>query len=202
MCWNWQVSIITWLVGLGSAIYMFHRRNKYDITFASLILAYSSMQLWEALMWWSQDCGKLNTIASIGAYFALWSHTLAIGIGLYIEEKLILPLVIGIAFMLVAAVQAFTVHWKCSKPAETGCHGKACRHIVWGFPHEYYVYVFAVCIAISLVCIKPLWKAILTSFIFIASFGLSALYAKNATGSFWCWVAAAFSFVFVIINKY
>lgn len=196
MCWNWQVSLITWLIGISSALYMFHRRNKFDITLGSLILAYSSMQLWEAFMWWDQKCGMMNKTASILAYIALWSHTLAIGIGLYIELNISLPLVIGIVFMIVALIQAFTIHWKCSKPANGGC-----KHIVWGFPHHYYVYVFAVCISICLVYIRPLWKAITVSSLFLMSFGLSWLYAKDATGSFWCWVAAIFSPIFILINR-
>lgn len=195
MCWNWQVSLVTWLVGLATAIYLFQRRNKYDITFGSLILAYSSMQLWETFMWWDQKCGKLNKVGSVMAYIALWSHTLAIGIGLYIEEGIILPLVIGISFMIVAIFQAFTIKWKCSKPEPGKCH------LVWGFPHHYYVYVFAVCIAISIVAIKPLWKGLIISSFFIISFGLSFLYAKNATGSFWCFVCAFFAPIFIIINS-
>jgi len=205
MCWNWQVSLITWLVGLASAMYMFKRRNKYDITFGSLILAYSSMQLWEMLMWLDQSCGKMNKAASIAAFFALWSHTLAIGIGLYIETKVVLPLVIGIAFMIVAIVQSFFIKWKCSVPCEKKngkckCNG-GCKHLIWGFPHEYYVYVFAVCMAICLVCIRPLWKAVLSASLFLISFGLSALYAKESTGSFWCYVCAAFAPIFIIINR-
>ena len=196
MCWNWQVSLITWMVGLSAAIYLFHRRNKFDITLGSLILAYSSMQLWEAFMWWSQNCGKMNKAATIAAYFSLWSHTLAIGIGLYIEIGAVLPLVIGIGFMLVALVEAFYIHWKCSKPDDNGC-----RHLKWGFPHKYYVYVFTVCMSIALVYIRPMWKAIVVVSLFAISFGLSALYAKDATGSFWCWVAAAYAPIFILINR-
>ena len=196
MCWNWEISLITWMVGLGSALYLFRRKNKYDITLGSLILAYSSMQLWEVFMWLDQKCGRVNSVANKLAYFALWSHTLAIGIGLYIEEKIVLPLVIGICFMVLAFVQSFLIDWKCSKPEDGGC-----RHLVWGFPHKYYIYVFTVCIAICLVCIKPLWKAVVISLLFITSFGLSAIYGKNATGSFWCFVCAVFAPIFILINK-
>lgn len=195
MCWNWQVSLLTWVVGLATAIYLFRRKRKYDITFGALILAYSSMQLWEVFMWLDQNCGKMNKIASMGAYFALWSHTLAIGIGLYIEQKIVLPLVIGVSFMIVGAIQAFTIKWKCSKPA------KDCRHLIWGFPHVYYMYVFAVCISIAVVYIRPLWKAVVVSLLFITSLILSAVYAKDGTGSFWCFVAAAFAPIFILINN-
>jgi hypothetical protein len=153
------------------------------------------MQLWEAFMWWDQKCGGMNRTATILAYFFLWSHTLAIGIGLYIEEKRKLPLVIGIVFMVIAVVEAFFVKWKCSKPSGTGC-----KHLVWGFPHRYYVYVFAVCIAIALTIIRPMWKAIVVSALFLISLGLSDMYAGKATGSFWCFVCAAFAPIFILIN--
>lgn len=196
MCWNWQVSLTTWMIGLCTALYLFYRRNKYDITMGSLILVYSSMQLWEAFMWLDQKCGKLNHIANIMAYLALWSHTLAIGIGLYLENITKIPLYIGCFFMVLALVYLFWIKWKCSKPDKG-----ACRHLVWGFPHYYYVLVFTVCIAICFIYIRPLWKACIISGIFTASFLLSFLYAKNSTGSFWCWVAAAFAPIFILINK-
>lgn len=196
MCWNWQVSLITWLIGLTSGVYLIKRRNKYDLTLGSLILAYSSMQLWETLMWWDQKCGNLNKFASIMAYFALWSHTLAIGIGLWIECKVVLPLVIGIGFMLVAIAEAFTIDFKCAKPVSGGC-----GHLRWGFPHKYYIYVFVVCMSVALVYIRPLWKAIVVCALFAISFALSALYAGKATGSFWCWTAATFAPIFILINS-
>lgn len=196
MCWNWQVSLGTWFVGLLTALYLFHRRNKYDLTIGSLILIYSSMQLWEALMWFDQKCGKLNRIANYMAYLALWSHTLAIGVGLYLENITKIPLYIGLVFMGIAIIYFFFIKWKCSKPGKGGC-----GHLVWGFPHKYYVLVFSVCIILCFLYIKPLWKACIISGIFILSFLLSFLYAKNATGSFWCWVAATFAPIFILINK-
>ena len=195
MCWNWQVSLTAWGIGLGSAIYLFHRNNKNDIVFGSLILAYSSMQLWEAFMWWSQNCGKLNKIATYAAYFALWSHVLAIGIGLYIEQKVALPLVIGVGFMIYAIVDAFFIHWKCSKPTMNSC-----KHLKWGFPTKFYSIVFIVCMATALVYVRPLWKAFVVLGLFISTFVMSAIYNKDGTGSLWCWIAATFSFAFIFIN--
>lgn len=195
MCWNWQVSLMTWLIGLVCGIYLIRRNHKYDLTFGSLVLAYSSMQLWETLMWLDQKCGNLNKFANIMAYFALWSHTLAIGYALWVELGVTLPLVIGIGFMITAIIETFVIKFKCAKPASDGC-----GHLKWGFPHSYYMYVFVVCISICLVYIKPLWKAITLSGLFILSLVLSALYSKESTGSFWCWVCAFFAPLFIIIN--
>lgn len=153
------------------------------------------MQLWETLMWWDQKCGKLNKFASIMAYFALWSHTFAIGLGLYMELGVKLPLVIGIGFMITALINVFIIKFKCAKPDKNGC-----GHLKWGFPHGYYMYVFVVCICIALVYINPLWKAIVASVLFIGSLLFSWWHAGDSTGSFWCWICAFMCPVFILIN--
>lgn len=206
MCWNKEVSFLTWGIAWVAGLYMINRRRPYDLTMGLLILTYSSMQLWEALIWIGQpktpgQCPIANKIGTKLAYFALWFHTLAIGVGLYIESggKIVLPLVMGIGFILVAIGQYIVEKFKCSVPDP--CSKSRCRHLVWGFNHSYYVYVFVVCISICLVYIRPLAKALVISALFVVSFILSALYARQATGSFWCFVAAAFAPIFVLINR-
>jgi len=212
MCWNWQVSLLTWIVGTGSGAYMIKRGNPDDLTLGLLIMCYSTMQLWEAFMWWNQSekGRKVNILFTILAYFTLWSHTLAIGIGLYYEKRVVLPLIIGLMFMIVSLIESFTIDWKPSLPAseQSGAvcssHNNIfnpCRHLVWGFPHRFYTYTFAVCIALCLVYIKPLSKGLIVSGLFVSSFIGSLLYAKGATGSYWCFSAAFFSFLFVYINR-
>lgn len=198
MCWNWKVSIITWLIGFITALFLFYRRNKFDVTFGALILVYSSMQLWEAMMWLDQKCGTVNKVATIGAYFALWSHVLAIGVGLFIELKILSPLIIGIVFLLVGFVRSFCIKWKCSKPGSKKCD--TC-HLVWGFPPSFYMYVFAMCIAMSLMYIRPMSKALVACSLFVVSFILCLIYAKHAVGSFWCWVAAFAAPIFILVNR-
>lgn len=197
MCWNWQVSLITWLIGLFTAIYLFRRRNKYDLTFGLLILTYSSMQLWETFMWLDQKCGTLNKTGTVLAYYFLWAHTLAVGLGLYWEnKKIVIPLIIGIIFMVCAFLYSFSINWKCSKPSNNGC-----KHLKWGFPHSFYLIPFIACIIICIIYISPIYKAIIVSLLFVFSFILSWIYAGDSVGSFWCYVCAAFSPIFILINK-
>jgi hypothetical protein len=190
MCWSFQASFISWIIGLIASIILFMRRMPNDVTLGMLILTYSSMQLWEALMWADQKCGKINKIGTVLAYFALWSHILAIGIGLYIEKKVILPLIIGGLF-LVAAFVFMPKNWECSKPGQN-------RHLKWGFDPSFYMAVFAVAIILALVYLRPMHQAIFVSAIFILSFIFSLMYAGETVGSFWCWICAAFSVVFVV----
>ena len=193
MCWSFEVSLFTWIVGFVVGMYLLSRKKKNDIVMASLILTYSTMQLWEALMWLDQKCGKLNRIATILAYIALWSHVLAIGIGLKIEYNVILPLIIGVIMLVLASIMRPSV-WNCSKPKEGG------RHLVWGFNPEFYMLVFAVAIGLCLTYIRPMKTAVVISSLFLVSFILSMIYAhkQEAVGSFWCWVCAAFSFLFIL----
>jgi hypothetical protein len=196
MCWSIEASIITWIIGVVAAIYLLCRRIKNDIIMGLLVLTYSSMQLWESFMWYDQKCGTINKIGTQLAYFALWSHVLAIAIGLYIEYNAIVPMFIGIG-LLGYAVLARPTTWGCSKPKNGS------RHLVWGFNPGFYTIVFTIAIALCLFYIKPLNLAFIISGLFLSTFLLSLLYGWNSdtTGSFWCWICVAFCFVFIAINE-
>jgi hypothetical protein len=193
MCWSFQASIITWIIGLATSIYLLCRHHKNDIVMGLLILTYSSMQLWEALMWYDQKCGKLNKIGTQLAYYALSSHILAIGIGLFIEYKVKIPLIVGAAVLL-AAIIFRPKKWDCSVKGENG-------HLKWGFEPGFYIYIFAIALAFCLYYIKPFNVALLISALFLASFIFTLLFGTETAGSFWCWISACFGFLFILVNN-
>lgn len=194
MCWSFNASIVTWIISLITALYILTRRKKNDIIMGSLILVYSSMQLWESLMWYDQKCGTVNMIGTKLAYIALWSHVMAIAIGLYIEYKVVYPMFIGAGMLVMAYIYKPEV-WNCSKPGVN-------KHLVWGFDPTFYTFVFAMAIALCLYYIRPFKTAAIISALFLSSFFISYLYNNdsNTTGSFWCWICAIFSCVFVFTN--
>ena len=196
MCWSIEASIVTWVIGLISGIYLLTRRLKNDIVMGLLILTYSSMQLWESFMWYDQKCGTINKVGTQLAYFALWSHVLAIAIGLYFEYGAIAPMFIGLG-VLAYALFYMPSEWKCSKPRNGS------KHLVWGFNPSYYTIVFTIAIALCLYYIRPLTLSYIISGLFVSTFLLSLAYGwkKETTGSFWCWICAAFCFVFIFINE-
>lgn len=196
MCWSIEASIITWIIGVISGLYLLVRRLKNDIVMGLLVLTYSSMQLWESLMWYDQGCGTVNRVGTQLAYFALWSHVLAISIGLYFEYGAIVPMFIGLG-LLGYAIFTKPALWKCSKPRNGS------RNLVWGFNPSFYTTVFSIAIALCLYYIRPLPLALIISSLFISTFLLSLVYGwkTETTGSFWCWICAAFCFVFIFINE-
>lgn len=202
MCWSIQASITTWVIGLVAGIILLYRRLPNDITLGLLILTYSSMQLWEAMMWYDQKCGKTNMLATQLAYYALYSHVLAFGIGLYIERKTMVPLLIGLGIFAFGILNS-PEQWLCSVPGKNG-------HLAWGFDASFYVYVFAIAMIFCLYYIKPFSQALIISLLFIISFCLCLWYTydkengpgKSVMGSFWCWVCAAFSLIFIVLPLY
>lgn len=185
MCWNFQVSMITWLIGLFTAVYLFRRGNKHDITFGLFILTFSSVQLCEALMWLDQDCGTLNKISGIMAYFILWSHVLAIGIGLYLEFHVIIPIITGIVLLLIAIILIINTSWGCNKKSENG-------HLKWAFNSDFYSIVFVICVLFAIIYIKPVKKSVFICSIFIITYIVSYLYDKKSINTLWCWISALF----------
>lgn len=198
MCWNIQSSFITWVIGLVAGLILLRRK---EMTLGLLVLVYSSMQLWEAMMWYDQKCGKINLVGTKLAYFALWSHVLAIGVGLYLEQQVVLPLFVGLAF-IAAGLVTMPTSWDCSVPGKNG-------HLAWGFDPYFYLYVFSFAILICLLYIRPFAYSVLVSLLFLTSFAFAYWYGtpknpaeKSVTGSFWCWVCAAFAVLFVVFPRH
>ena len=196
MCWSFEASFITWIIGLVTGIFLLCRRIKNDVVMGLLILTYSAMQLWEALMWKDQSCGGLNKIATQGAYYTLWAHVLAIGVGLLIEYDAKLPIILGFVFMI-ASIILRPKEWGCSLKAENG-------HLKWGFDPTFYILVFISAMALCMYYIRPFGVASLICGLFLGSFILSYLlnFKHDTTGSFWCWICAAFCFLFIVTNQH
>lgn len=196
MCWSIEASIATWIIGIVTGIYLLSRRLKNDIVMGILVLTYSSMQLWESFMWYDQKCGEINKLGTQLAYFALWSHVLAISIGLYFEYGAITPIAIGLGLLGYAILERPKT-WGCSKPRNGN------KNLVWGFNPQFYMVVFSIAIALCLYYIRPMKTSIAVSSLFIASFLFSLAYnwKSETTGSFWCWICAAFCFVFIYVNS-
>jgi hypothetical protein len=176
MCWNWQVSLTTWLIATLCAVVLIQRKRPNDVTLAIVLLVYSSIQLWEALMWLDPSCGTMNQFATYAAYYALYAHLLAFGIGLYIENQLVIPLVLGVLTMLLAV--ALQPKMQCSVPS------KNCGHLKWGFNTDFYKYVFWTCLVIAFAYFRPLTPALLVFAMPGLSFMLSYFFFhKDASAS-------------------
>lgn len=196
MCWNWQVSVGTWLIAVVASLVLLRRRRPNDLTLALVLLTYSSIQFWEFLLWIDQDCGSVNRFATYAVYLALYAHALAFGVGIYLEQGKWLPLVIGLGFMVVAGVLFSRQTWTCSRPKE------ACRHLTWGFSTNYYVFVFFTCMILAFVYIRPLRLSVSVFGMFFLSWILPKLLVpRSGVDSMWCFIAALAGPIFIVLNE-
>jgi hypothetical protein len=201
MCWSFQVSLLSFLIGTIVGTVLYQRSRPYDKTIALLIFFYSFMQLWEAMMWWGIDNNKpmLNLTSTRLAYITLWTHVLAIGLGLYIESNYSDKLVLYIGGLLVAYGLFYLItRWKSfteSKPTSTSK-----GHLVWGFDPTFYMIVFITAILVVLfkTQLKYTWPALI---FFLVSYTYSYISNPEAIGSYWCWTAAVFSFIPLLVNN-
>jgi len=69
MCWSFEASLTTFILGAASSLYLIYRNGYLDRIVGYLMLYITSMQGLEALMWMDQKCGGLNQYATKIAIF-------------------------------------------------------------------------------------------------------------------------------------
>ena len=214
MCYDLKVSIVSFVTVTLSGLVAI--KIKQPIL-GLLMICYGLMQLAEAIIWIGIDKNNKN-INKIGTKLAKYSlplHNIAIGIGIIIafwayknNLKYWIPLIVGIIFYIIVLViyhknrqgeQQFTSH--CDLPKDSDRCTNISARLQWPFPHTWYMYSFLISLVIMIVYIKPLFPngAIIGLFYGLLWFITLYLGKSQVQGSFWCWSAAIFSPILVIM---
>ena len=214
MCYDLKVSIVSFVTVTLSGLVAI--KIKQPIL-GLLMICYGLMQLAEAIIWIGIDKNNksINKIGTKLAKYSLPLHNIAIGIGIIIafwayknNLKYWIPLIVGIIFYIIVLViyhknrhgeQQFTSH--CDLPKDSDRCTNISARLEWPFPHTWYMYSFLISLVIMFVYIKPLFPngAIIGSFYALLWFITLYLGKAQVQGSFWCWSAALFSPILVII---
>ena len=128
MCYSFRSSILAFSIAMLTVFFMYLRQTKIDKFLAPIIFTYGFMQLAEAFMWYDMKCGKINKIGTYLAYYALVFQVLAAGVGIYLIEKSMLGINIGLLFFIYFFITMPKM--KCSKPMTNGY-----PHMLWGFKY-------------------------------------------------------------------
>jgi hypothetical protein len=216
MCFSFKTSIITYTIGIASAIFAFCTRQ---VVLGALILAYSQMQLAEAMIWYGIDNkdSKWNRRGTYYGKYLLPIHNIAIGLGiivaiLFVSKKQlkavdVIPLLVGALFYLAVLIgfyskdtsdQTFPVKKNCG----SGCQGPDNR-LSWPFPHRWYAASLGVSIIIALIWLRPPWsKGALTAMFVMIFFGSILATTPAGMGSLFCWATAILAPVIVLTNYF
>jgi len=190
MCWNSQVSLLTFIIGIVVAYTLFKRNKTYDKVVSVFIGFYSFVQFSEFLMWKSLEGEKygfkspeeLNLFASKLAYFNVFSHSAVVGYMLYLETKNNMYL---LGFLpLLYAIMTIPKFNTISKPVE-GSEG----HLKWPFEVDFYIIVglimFYFFYSIPELRTMALFYVVLYCLTFIPN--------NKGSASNWCWISAFLS---------
>jgi hypothetical protein len=190
MCWCYEVSIASFLIGFIISITLIKRNKNYDKMIGYLILFYSFIQLFESQLWKAINNNNIqqNLYYTKLIYLTLWIQAFAIGFGIYqiTNEKLIMN--IGIILFIYGFITMPI--FKVSLPNKE-------RHIKWGFDDTYYILV-SIIIGYGIIKytdIKYTWLSIL---FFVGSYLYLKINHNASVGTLWCWFASVFSIYWLI----
>lgn len=71
MCWNKEVSLITFVLAIVGVVYLYHRNNQNDRWVAVFAAVVAMIQSAEYFMWSDLQCGTINKYASMFALLVL-----------------------------------------------------------------------------------------------------------------------------------
>lgn len=194
MCFSFQSSVFTYLIGLASGIAAF-RLKQYVL--GCLILVVVQIQLAEAFIWYSLKTKNLglNSFGTVFAKNVLSAHNLALGVGillaLYLFGKTVcpgdyVPLALGVAVVVWVYFSATTTDEVERYTFPDKCTG----NLKWTFPHSWYIFTYILSLIVILIWVKPLLSRLLFIGVFTALLFATLKIFPNTVGSLWCWLAA------------
>lgn len=208
MCWNAEVSLITFITSISMCAYLWYRDGDSDRAVALWICAFSIMQFFEFMMWRNM---KNHTIASKLSLVLILAQPLVLAGALLKYENsnlrwLLYAIIIISSIKIVYTIYfAFYVDHYKKWLSEIGEH----CHLVWYFVKNensmpfltrinflyYYPLLFA-CL-----CIKPLRMGLLYAAFGVITLKYSQYQYGLERGSIWCWIANALG-ILAICNKH
>ena len=215
MCYSLRTSIISYSIGLISALVAFMTRQP---VLGTLIFAYSQMQLSELLIWRGIDTNniRLNKIGTQWGKYLLATHNIAIGIGIilaviFIRKKPLtlwdsIPLILGSIFFVVIVLGIYLPrkYPDVTYQQDPSCKDPSCQtqgnRLKWPYPHGWYFWGLMLSLGILFFWIKPQGTKIWLSTMFISTLIGVALLRPKVTGSIWCFSAAILAPLLVGVN--
>lgn len=216
MCFSLRTSLISYTIGLASAIFAFATRQ---VVLGMLIIAYIQMQISELMIWYGIDKNDLSwnkTGTTFGKYL-LAIHNLAIGLGIilsiiFISKRQLkltdfIPAIVGLVFFVVIVLAVYLPNkysdttWPYKRICSDKCQSPENR-LKWPYRHDWYLFSYIISVIIMFVYIKPNASRFLMLVMFSISFIVAALIYPNTVGSVWCWSTAFLAPAIVLINYY
>ena len=214
MCYSFKTSILSYSLGMISAIYALYTR-QYIL--GMLILFYCQIQLSEAFIWRGIDTDntKLNQFGTTFGKYALATHNIGIGIGvllyMYNKHKKLkkedfIPLVVALLFFMYISLFVYSnKDPNTTYPYNQKCIKRECQNslnrLKWEFPQSWYLVGFIISLIIFYLYIPNLSSKIFLTSVFTITLIFSLINFPVTNGSLWCFSAAILAPFIVIVNN-
>lgn len=211
MCWNKEVSLITFIFSLTGCLYLYKRNAPNDRWIAIFAIVISMIQLGEYFMWSDQKCGKMNELASRFIILILFLEPIVSALGgIYFsnissQKKKYLRYIILLYIIFIIYVY-FSVYNKrpkiwCGKSLcknNTYCKPKFCN-LQWLFLENIgstSIAIWIIFLVLPFFFMKPRFHAGMIIFIGVATLFISHIVSVSGFASMWCWLT-----IFLVYSK-
>jgi len=208
MCFNPEVSITTYIVGIIGCILLILNNDVNFIPQAIFFIWVIHMQLIEFFLWKNQPCNQMNKNISIIGMIINNMEPIILWLAIIIFSDKKLPTWIHL-IMALYLIASFYISYKSYTDNKTSCTTvtpESSPHLNWKwnegniFTNIFYIFFLLVCVLLS---IYGLSYGMVMAFIFLLSFFASFLiYGKShSVGAMWCFIAAFVPIVLPFICK-
>lgn len=212
MCWNKEVSLISFVIGMIGVFYLYHRNLPNDRWIAIFGGTIIMIQLAEFLMWSDQNCGELNKIASILALIILIMEPLSnmIGGAYFSETSKKKYLKYGILVYLLFITTIYFVEYRNKKIEWCGLQkcitddsqNKGC-HLSWKFMNSFSgttLMIWTLFLSLPFFAMEPIYHGLIIFLLGLSTLIFSLKYKTSVAGSLWCWYGIIIIFAKIMIK--
>jgi hypothetical protein len=202
MCFNAEVSILTYIVGIIGCILLFVGKHKY-IPEGIFFIWVIHMQLIEFFLWNNQPCNAINKTVSNLGLFVNNAEPIVLWLAIILFSKKILPNWMHFVMILYSTATVLynnSIDESCTIPTPESAPYLEWKWNTGKYYQVFYGFFLLVCILLSIYGLEYGYH---TALIFIVSFGISYIIyrRKRVVGSMWCFIAAFCPFLIPTIYK-
>jgi len=210
MCYNKDISLYTYLIGLVASFLLLQKQDKDLKILGCFFIFIIHMQLIEYFLWTNNKCNMRNiTLSHIGALIMFIQPIILYLVILYYNKELYIKNKIKINIILIIYVILLIIYCINLFPIECTDVTKASSpYLQWSWFYKKNPKFLTLCFPIALMILiyygltKPynLYVSLICIISFIISF---IIYKKQrAFGSLWCWFAVFIPIGLLIIDTF
>lgn len=207
MCYNQTISLFTFTVMAISTIYLIYRNYPNDRWVAIVFISAGLMQLLEYFMWKDQSCGRMNHLATIGAFLLLLIQPIAVLIGAYYFGDLVFILknkLAPIIWIYGIIIGIFAINWINYASKKRLCSRSNRIHLDWDFkPIMKIFWVLYYLVILLFFMSRPWYLGGFIGLLLIGTLLFSVFYVKNTSWkSLWCWIINFIPIIYIILSYF